>query len=460
MSGSYPVIDRFSSRATKRTDRDVWHDLAVTIALLTLFMLAARIFLGRGVSIGHLLALATLPVWISHLVRSGRGRLIVFFTLLALANGAWLTAYWASTHRINDNEIWTNVAELLSVAMIVGVFLWACTLTKVWVASTALGLGLVFSGVSRPALFLENPWKYALGLPIAALLLSLAMAFRKRTAEIFVLIILAGASASMDSRSFFGVFAIGILLTIWQMLPTRRRTTAVEVLLTVAALAFAVYVIGTTLLLEGYLGEAAQARSVMQQELAGSVIVGGRPEMAATAGLFLHNPIGFGPGTLVTPTELLAAKAGMRVIHYDPENGWVNNYMFGTRIELHSSLGNLWAYWGFAGIAFAVVTLIILIQRASIDLAERSASALLIFTVMITAWNLAFNPTYSSLPYLALALGLALVPRMSRGAPPDQRPGDTTDVLPHDESGAATSASANLSMVSGDGRRRASRSRR
>lgn len=446
MSGPSTLIDR-SSRVTRRTERDVWRDLAVTIALVTLFMLAARIFLGRGVSIGHVLALATLPVWISHIVRSGRGRLIILFTLLALANGIWLTAYFAPTHRISDLEFSTNVAELVSVVMIVGVFLWACTLVPTWVASTALALGLVFSAVARPALFLENPWKYALGLPTAALLLALAMAFRKRSAELFVLIILAGASATMDSRSFFGVFAIGILLTIWQMLPVRRRTTAVEVLLTVAALAFAVYVIGTTLLLEGYLGEAAQARSVMQQELAGSVIVGGRPEMAATAGLFLHNPIGFGPGTLVTPTELLAAKAGMRVIHYDPENGWVNNYMFGTRIELHSSLGNLWAYWGFAGIAFAVITLIILIQRASIDLADRSASALLIFTVMITAWNLAFNPTYSSLPYLAFALGLALVPRR----PPDAAPPDVS----------AAAAAVDPAAVSGGGARRpASRSRR
>ncbi len=104
-------------------------------------------------------------------------------------------------------------------------------------------------------------------------------------------------------------------------------------------------------------------------------------------------------------------KQGMWVINYDPENGWVDNYMFGGRIELHSTLGDLWAYWGIAGVALVVGVLIIMIQRTSVDLAARSASALLVFTVMISAWNLAFNPTYSSLPYLALALGLALAPR-------------------------------------------------
>lgn len=407
MSGTYTL----ASRTHRRGDRDIWRDLSVTLALLTLFMLAARIFLGRGISIGHVMALVTLPVWIGYVVRSRRGRLIVLLTLFTLANGVWLTAFFAPTHEISDLEFATNVAELLSVVMILGVFLWACTLVPTWVAATAVGTGLVFSAVSRPALFLENPWKYALGLPFAALLLALAMAFKRRVAELLVLILLAGASAAMDSRSFFGVFAIGILLTIWQMLPARRRTTSAEVLLTVAALALVVYVVGTTLLLEGYLGEAAQERSIMQQERAGSVIVGGRPEMAATAALFLHNPLGFGPGTLVTPTELLAVKAGMWRINYDPENGWVDNYMFSGRIELHSTLGDLWAYWGIAGIIFVIVALVILIQRTSVDLAGRSASALLVFTVIISAWNVAFNPTYSSLPYFALALGLALVPR-------------------------------------------------
>ncbi|MFT4228693.1 MAG: hypothetical protein QM602_00220 [Microbacterium sp.] len=408
MSGTYTLTFREHRHGG---DRNVWRDLSIALALLTLFMLAARIFLGRGVTIGHIMALATLPVWIGYVVRGRRGRLIVILTLFALANGVWLTAVFAPTHDVSDLELATNIAELLSVVLTIGVFLWACALVPIWVAATSVGVGLVFSAVSRPALFLENPWKYALGLPIAALLLALATAFNRRLAELLVLIALAGASAAMDSRSFFGVFAIGILLTIWQMLPARRRTTSLEVLLTVAALALVVYVVGTTLLLEGYLGEAAQERSLLQQERAGSVIVGGRPEMAATAALFLHNPLGFGPGTLVTPTELLAAKSGMWAINYDPENGWVNNFMFGDRIELHSTLGDLWAYWGIAGIVFVVVALVILIQRVSVDLADRSASALLVFTVIISIWNLAFNPTYSSLPYLALALGLALAPR-------------------------------------------------
>ncbi|MFT3798210.1 hypothetical protein [Microbacterium sp.] len=406
MSGAYTRGTR-----ARRGDRDAWRDISVALALVTLFMLAARIFIGRGVSIGHVMAILTLPLWIGAVIRSGRGRLIVLLTILALVNGVWLTAFFAPTHNISDLEFTTNIAELLSVVMILGVFLWASTLVRAWVAATAVGLGLVVSAVSRPALFLENPWKYALGLPIAALLLALAMAFRRRVAELLVLILLAAVSAAMDSRSFFGVFAIGIVLTIWQMLPARRRTTPVEVLMAVTAVALVVYVVGTTLLLGGYLGEAAQARSIMQQDRAGSVIVGGRPEMAATAALFLHNPLGFGPGTLVTPTELLAVKAGMWTINYDPDNGWVDNYMFGDRIELHSTLGDLWAYWGIAGIMLVVVALVILFRRASLDLAERSASALLVFTVIISAWNVAFNPTYSSLPYFGLALGLALTPR-------------------------------------------------
>lgn len=389
---------------------DPWRDLSIALALATLFLLGARMFVGRNISIGLLLALAIVPVWIMHALR-GKRRVSVMVSFLAtVVSALWLTANAAPTHVVDIALMFSMLSLYVTIPVTIGVLLWAGTLVPMWVAAGSYSAGLVLSAFLRPSLFLENPWKYAIGLPVAALLLSIAMAFRSRQVEIAALLLLAAASAGMDSRSFFGVFALVALLTFWQMLPrlSRRRASALTVLAWVGALALIIYVVGTSLLLEGYLGETAQQRSIEQQERAGSVIVGGRPEMAATAALFLHRPIGFGPGILITPTELLAVKGGMRTINYDPENGWVEQRLFGDSIELHSVIGDVWAHLGIPGLLFLLVVLVILAHRTAADLAERNASALLLFTVAISVWNLAFNPIYSSAPFLALAIALSL----------------------------------------------------
>lgn len=412
-------------RITRKRPGDPWRHLSIVLALITLFMLGARIFVGRNISTGLLLAIAVIPVWIAFTVRGRRAATLTGFFVLAAISGAWLTAYAAPTHEVDVVLMFSMLSMYLSIPVTVGVLLWAARLVPLWVATTAYSAGLVFSALIRPALFLENPWKYAIGLPVAALLLSLAMAFRARTFELGALVLLAAASASMDSRSFFGVFALVALLVVWQKIGglSRRRASAVGVLAWAGALAIIIYVVGTTLLLEGYLGETAQQRSLEQQQRAGSVIVGGRPEMAATAALFLHRPFGFGAGTLITPTELLAVKGGMRAINYDPENGWVENRLFGDSIELHSVIGDVWAHLGIPGLAFLIAVLVILAQATATDLAEKQASALLLFTVAISVWNLAFNPIYSSAPFLALAIALSLSPREHRViTPPRHRP--------------------------------------
>ena len=40
-------------------------------------------------------------------------------------------------------------------------------------------------------------------------------------------------------------------------------------------------------------------------------------------------------------------------INYDPDNGYVNNFMFGNGIELHSGIGDLWAFMGPVGLVVA-----------------------------------------------------------------------------------------------------------
>lgn len=402
--------------------RDPFAFATAAIALLTLFLLGARIFIGQGVSVGHVAALATLPLWLPGLLRLKSGFWIAVTCALSAISACWLTWLAATDHDFTTTNLIANTMLLVQVVLTAGVILWAHRFAAVWLIGAVYGLGIIVSAVMRPSIFAENPWKFAIGLPVAVVLLSMAMATRRRSVEVAALATLALASAAMDSRSYFGVFVLVLLVVVWQMIPASsgRRSSALGVLTWLVAIGVTVYIIGTSLLLEGYLGEDAQQRSIEQQTRAGSILVGGRPELAATAALFLARPIGFGAGTIATPADVLVAKAGMHQIRYDPDNGYVENFMFGTKFELHSVTGDIWAYFGWPGLLFLAVAIALLVSRVAREVADRQASSLFIFSIAISGWNLLFNPLYSSTPYLGLAIGLALISvARSRERPPE-----------------------------------------
>jgi hypothetical protein len=189
-----------------------------------------------------------------------------------------------------------------------------------------------------------------------------------------------------------------------------------------AVLVFGIYQVGQGLILDGYLGESAQARSQVQIEATGNILLGSRPEMGATAALFLERPWGFGAGTLAGVTDVGVAKQGMAALGYDPDNGYVERYMFGQGFVLHSVLGDTWAAFGLAGIALVVAVLWWSVGSLVTLVQARVASALVLFLGVRLLWNTFFSPLYSSTPLIALTLGLLLQERPGAGAaPPDYR---------------------------------------
>ena len=173
-----------------------------------------------------------------------------------------------------------------------------------------------------------------------------------------------------------------------------------------------VYNLAQLAILRGLFGEETRIRTEEQLETAGSLILGGRPELAATAALMRHNILGLGPGIRANFQEIEAAKTGMLAIAYDPDNGYVENYMFGRGLSLHSVTGDLWARFGLLGLLFVAVVLVLLTHRFGHLLAVRGASALELLLGVYVFWTLFFEPFYSSLTKLILFLGL-LVRRRS-----------------------------------------------
>jgi hypothetical protein len=395
-----------------------------SVALLTIFLISSRQFVGQGITLGHLASLLLLPVWLPCSRRYiGQVPLLIFGTL-ATAMGLWLTLASRANHEVTNTNLIANSLLLIGSIAAVGVILWAREHVPLWLIGATYGFGMLVSAFTRADSFSVNPWKFALAVPLAIIATSLAHRTRKRWLEIVTLLALALTSVAFDSRSYFGVFLVASALVAWQVLPRTAgsRVSTVRVLLIFALVAVGVYTLGTSLLLEGYLGQDAQQRSVEQQNRAGSVILGGRPELAATIALFVFRPLGFGAGTLASNTDVRVAKEGMHAIRYDPENGYVENFMFGTKFELHSMFGDLWAYFGPLGLIAACVTLIILFHALGRGVATRTIAAPALFAIIISFWNFFFNPLYSSAPVLALALGLGMIPRAGPLTSPGKGP--------------------------------------
>jgi hypothetical protein len=103
------------------------------------------------------------------------------------------------------------------------------------------------------------------------------------------------------------------------------------------------------------------------------------------------------------------AKAGMSAINYDPNNGYVENYMFGNGYSLHSVVGELWALFGVVGVAFALLVLGLVLRRLGHAVTSSTASAIVLYLSLKTLWNFLFAPWYSALAILMLTLALVVV---------------------------------------------------
>lgn len=392
--------------------------VAQTIAVVAVTLVGTRVFLVGGVSVGFVVSVVLIPLWLPSVRRYSGGILLMGVGLLAAVSGAWLTDFASATHTTSLSGVVDATVMMIGLLGAIGVLLWARELLPLWLIGTLFGTGMLATVIVSGSWDPGNPWKFGIGFPLMVIALSLVSRPGMRVADLSVVLLLSGFAVMTDSRYRFASLMIAAVLLLWQMFPkpkTRRRS-AVTAIVVISAITVLVYNLATAVLLEGYLGEEAQARSIDQIDRSGSLIVGGRPELSASIALFLDRPFGFGSGVLPTQHDILTAKTGMAAIGYDPNNGYVERFMFGGGFELHSVAGDLWAAFGLAGLAFAALVVVFIVQSLARTLADHTATGLLVFLIISTLWNVLFSPIYGSLPTLVLTLGLALLPR-SRVAP-------------------------------------------
>lgn len=382
------------------------------IAVVALVVIGMRIDLPGDLTAGTLLSIAMTPLWWSALKRYSGARALLAFGAVALVSGVWLTELTRSTSPVSSS-LMIGISVLVAGALCgVGVVLWSRQFLTDGQVALAYGAGMLFGVSPSSALFAENPWKFGFAVPSAIILLALAQTIGRRVVEAVIVLALTVASAFTDARSSFAILMLTALLVFWQMRPRRasRRASALRVVAALAALSVIVYTFGQSLILEGLLGEETRQRSLEQIGASGSLLLGGRPELAATLALLQGQPWGYGSGAIPTLEDVTIAKTGMAAIGYEPDNGYVENYMFGGRFELHSLFGDFWAAFGIPGIFLVAVVAVLLVRGLSVRVSQNVASAVLIYVIVRTLWNVLFGPVYSSMPLFVLAVGLAMLP--------------------------------------------------
>lgn len=390
--------------------RQAWRIVERVVAAVVLVVLGYRYNLPFGLTAGYIAALALLPVWIRIPAARRSGVLVYALGALTAISGVLLAVHTSQDHAVSINSALISLMLLVGILAGAGVLLWARTLMRTGWAVVFFGLGMLLSISPGSATFVTNAWKFEIGPAATVIALGLATLAERRWTEAVALILLCATSALNDSRSAFAILMLTLLAVAWQSRPRSAtgRTSAAATVVAIVAMGYVVFAFGQALILDGYLGEDTQERSLRQVETSGSILLGSRPELGATAGLMADRVIGFGVGVVPSGADILTAKAGMAELGYDPDNGYVERYMFGSRFELHSVIGDLWADFGLLGLLYTGVLAVVVVVIFSRLLTDGRASAALVFLVVQSGWNLFFSPLYSSVPSFILLFGLLL----------------------------------------------------
>lgn len=377
----------------------------------------------KGASMGLVIGLVTLPLWISTMRRYSLAPTILVLAVLCVPSGYVLSRLSSVDHAVDGNLRTSWFGLILSGVAGMAIILWARTKFPLHRVVLLYGIGALADAV----MFGNMSWKFDLAEPTTFVVLGIVERFNNRLVPAVAVLVIGVFGVLDEGRSFFGFCLIAATLTFWQMRPVGKLTKAARwfpVVLMVGICA-AIYSMGTTLLTSGALGATLQERSTAQIQATGSLLAGGRPEWAATRELIRLNPEGFGAGVVPSWADLQAGRTGLASINIDA-GGYTTNYLFGNGFELHSVAADLWVSFGFIGAALAVVILVALVRSMSFLIAERRAATSVLFACALALWYLCFGPIYSNWLDICVALGLALVVRdRDRTAEDGPVPGST-----------------------------------
>lgn len=383
-------------------------DLELLLAVGLVFFLGSRVTV-LGLPVALLLAGAVLPVWWGVARKVPFLPQILALGVLAVVCGCVAALLRPAPRGLVVRDLIAQSTLVLTVVIGAALIVWLRELRSAPFAALVFGLGSFLAIRPNPGV-LEDPWRFGFAVPVIIVVLAWGSGRRRPALEVGAAVVLLVVMAASGARSRTGVILVVTLLLLVQAwgAPRRGGAAVVRVLVLIAGGGLATYQLGQAVILEGYLGVAAQERSAAQIDQSGSLLVGGRPELGATSALFQHFPLGFGAGVTPTMHDVAVAKSGMRSIGYSPDNGYVEGYMFGHGVEVHSVIGDLWARHSLGGLVFIAAALAVLFVGMARQVAGRTASSVALFAGCSAVWDAGFSPMLTSAPLLTLAIGLLL----------------------------------------------------
>lgn len=360
--------------------------------------------------VAGLVGIALLPVLLPSVRRFRTALPLISLLGVAVITGVALTALQDATHATSLSLLFSRSAMVIALIGGVAIVLFAREHIGSAGAATAYGVGMLASVLLEP-ISSVNPWRFTFSIPIAILLLAVLSVRQHLMPQLLGLVGLGVLGLLNESRANSAILFLAAVVLIWQRLAqavSRGRRRAGHLIGLVLFAAGFVQLMQFSLL-EGYFGEATQVKSETQVATSGNLLLGGRPEAAASFAIIRLHPFGLGSGTLPTGSDIYAAKSGMSSIGYDPDNGYVERFMFGNGIEVHSMLGDFWIWFGLAGVAACVAMCVTIFWGLEHRLRNATVSGLLAYLSLRFVWDLLFSPAASSMKLLTLALPLAAI---------------------------------------------------
>jgi len=389
----------------------------VFTAYVAVFLMGCNVPLFGRFTSALIICVALIPVWFRAFTRFQSAKTILILATASVVAG-WVMAEFAPQSRsINSGEQRGVIILIATNMMIMCVLFWARQILPLTRIVLIYGIGVLL--IALPDIPVSaNGWKYQLSTPITLIVLSIVGQRTKLRGWLIALGVLGLIGVANDSRSYFGLCLLTGMLLAWYHKPKAETTRAKRLnalLVTIGGVAV-FYFLASSLLISGYLGQEVQQRSLVQVQQGGSLILGGRPELAATISLAGKYPLGFGLGASPRMEEVFRAKEGLATVGLTGPNGYVDNYMFGGSFELHSIVSDFWAWFGIMGLIFVLYLGWLLIWGLTKPTLEKSAQPVIVFASVTAIWFLLFGPPWSNLDDVVLALAISL-PLLTLKAP-------------------------------------------
>ncbi|MGU3293303.1 hypothetical protein [Williamsia sp. M5A3_1d] len=331
--------------------------------------------------------------------------------VLALISGAP-----ASFRRVDQWNALGQAIVLVSFGLIVVATYWCVETTGVRWTLTMFALGFAVNVGRVRVGQVENLWKYGLGLAVVVAVLAVIPRAQVGL-QVIACLALAAISAFNDTRNITGVLVLAAAATAVSPLMRDWRATATKSIVSVVGFTVVAYGAFTSIswaIATGWFGEAIATRQEIQQRAFGAL--GGRTEYGAFFSMFLHQPMGYGLGVFPSMKDIEIGKSGLDQYANGAGGAYVDDYLFGGNIELHSIAADLWVQCGLFGLAVAVVAGLVIVAALA-DFAILRADvgpAVVVYVAGQALWDLAFSPLIANYSSFALAVALALFLRRRR----------------------------------------------